>query len=1642
MRERPWSRNALVAILVALVMVLSTAASLVAFLPQAPAASAGAPAGPTGLLSAPKASGPLTSVPGSASNLNPSNPTPLGTTTVVPVPAKYNAKAPDSVTVTLRPSASLTALVNNLNNPASPEYRQFLTASTLGSEYGNSAYPSAVSYFEGFGLSVQTSSTDLTLTVTGTVGQISAAFHTGMDAYQAQYQSAGSWNPTFGNASGVAGTTESGPVFYANSAPAQLPAGLAYAVNGIAGLDGMAAQPNVAMPLNMYPGYIPAQPATPGNLTNTTVPSSAQTCAFGVFGSCNSVLDTIQADSAGNFLWTNFSPLGFTCSFDGLCGNYQFLFPSTMPAISGAHNLWFGNTTIASEPDQGQGITIAVVEVGCGLPSDFAAWSAQAFGSSSQLMNRLTQIAVNTPFAFFPNNNLNNCILNGEFAGWTLETELDVEYAAAMAPGAHIDVIGIPYPGYFSSFDQAYGDIAQYLSLGSTGGVCPTSSVLNTAGLYVVEGAASGGACSVTITSNSYGSGEEYAYFDGSPMYITVEDQELELLNSVGVTNFFASGDGGGVYAEVNDFMPADSPGATSVGGAQVTAESGSSEFPVTSNSFTYCDGFSFFGFCFGAIGTAYWAEGSGIGGTAYWSYGFGLGGTYRGITGGGFGQSLTETQPWWQNALDTYSTAAKIDPVISGSAAFNMTVYAFGTWNLFYGGTSFATPTTAGEWALIEEQANVAFGNPKMGDINPLLYAAHNAYEAGAGGVSTNPYLPMQAVSNSFDSYPANSFTWYYYNLSIETPSAPVQPLWFPSLGNPAGSGWNYLQGLGIPLVDLLDQALVGQSGLPGHTLMNPAFSLLVKTSSGWMPFNTLTAGSTYTLKVLDQSGQGGIYNVEAYSGQASGGMYGGGTITTLQTGSAGTFSYTPTSGESPGGDAATTYGYFLVTSLVGGSNAQWAFDSYAVAQPTPTGTLTLCVVDPYGNCQTSVAETTTFTTTTVGFYNLFGHSQVYLNGMPVSGAVVSQVAVQSQYGLLDPTLPPASYAPGVTIGQTISDTRGEAVYWIDGFTAENNGPLFTDVYQLTATYDGMVSNTVTVFEEPQSGSFYTQNLALDATSSGGAVVGDLSFAGMKYVDFVNVSIGSSPGQYVNYTCGLPGAFLGGAPTFYGFAQPPNTQMLPGCSPYYDTAAPTTYEYPLGVINPGIWESGVTNGTLPVNLSTAGLTGPIVVSEVAGGTNDVSFSYSFCFFGFCFSFAIPHVEYPMYWQDPTVFLPASLSSSAGSQTVTGADTFTFAGTSYPGATGTLTLVWGGGTEVLANGISGSYTLNTATLMDGSYSVVFTEQAPGAATTTRTVSFYADNEAASLSQLVNTLNGEVASDQATISADQATIGSLNTQVSSLQGQVSTLQGELSTANANLAQLQSQVSSLQGQVTSLTGTVATLKGQVSTLTGELANANAAVSSLDAQIANLEAQLATSQGNTTAEQAQLAALQAQLGAAQQTIQQDQATISSDQGTISTDTASIATLNAQVTQLQNELSSKKGTVAPLWFNSIGSLGVIAIIALVGAVGGVTAYVGGRRANRKTGTANPPPSDPTSPTPRGPANATPETVTDTSAGGRKAALDDAMAEAFRRSLVTTLQASVATQKALLSQGRVEDAMRLNARAREVAQEALTYCR
>ena len=1552
---------------VVLVALLASAVGVIALTGAGGLGAATTPAVPGLSAGAPQAHGPLTQVQPAASPTAPSLNGFAGTINVVSDASALNLAAPLTVTVVMKASSGLSSFVSDLSNPASPEYRAFVSASQLAA-YGPGAtnYAALVNYLSGFGLSVTPSSSQLSLSVTGSVSALEAAFHTTITLDRLAYVSQGQWMPEFGNASAVKGSTTYGQPFVVNTGSLSLPASVAGAVSAIVGLAGGQATPMVMMPTGMSPST--SAPAG----TNPSAFSPQQNQQYNFYTS----VDQVQNISYGNFTWTEGNLFSFDCEFYGIgCSNIQTLYPSTVPYATGAYNLWGSlstgglvaggapSTGLSSEPDLGQGITIGIVEVGCAFPSDIAGFSQQAYGTPNQLLDRVTQIAVNGSilpgFTGYNNNNLNNCLGAGEDYGWTLETMLDLEYASSMAPDAHIDIIAVPN-AQFSSFDEAYALMAQYL----TGGA---SACANLPSSLVVVSGGTNGACALTIDSNSYGEGEMYQVLDGSPMYATATDTLLQELNAVGVTNFFAAGDSGGVggLGTVDSFQSADALGSTAVGGGQLTvADVNGNPFPYTNS--LICD-YVLDGSCYYYFGDSptFVAQARGISSFTYWSYGEGIGGTYTGIEGGGFGQSQLNPQPWWQNALDTFSSGSREMPQLSNAAAFNMTIYVFGTWYTLYGGTSFATPITAGEWALVEQQAELQPAAKKaMGDINPIIYDVHNAYEAGVSTIVGNgqPYTDMSVMPQGSFNANWNSFTWYYYNLSIQNPSAPYVPFWFPSLGNPAGSGWNYLQGLGLVNVNVVSADVMGMTNAP-YSLADQPFTVMEQTANGLVPFTDLTGGTTYNLQIVlaDGGAAGSGYTISAYSGGTNTGTYGGGTVTTITPSSTGSFSYTPTYTVASYDVNATEYGYLEVQVSNGVSaNPEWSFQYFAVAEaPLTSGSLSLCVATPEGTCNTTTAEVTMFTLTQTGYYNLWPQAYVSLNGQMQAEALVSQVAVNvSQYALEDPTLPTSTYAPGTLLGTYISDERGSITFWGNAFVTENNGPLYPNVFTLVAHYRGLTSNTVTVYVEPQSGNFDPQLTfsSGSSTAGSGSITGTVGFAGMKYVNWVNVSAGSSPGQYMNVS------------------YPPA---------YFDS-------------NAGIWESGIDAGILSVDLTNLSSTGA-VVNITAEGVNDLSFEY--CFSGFCFGTL--SVQDPMYWMDPLVYVPTSLSLGT-SGPVTGTVALNYAAGSLAGHTlaTQLTLSWAGGSEVLPiSGLSGSYALDTTHLADGYYTATFSAVAAGLSQISdpASVTFQVVNTAVTLTNEVSALTSQLQADATTISNLQSTVANLNSQVASLKGQ-------LNTAQATITSLQSEQSQLSGEVSSLTSA--------------LSQAQATVNSLQSTIAQLQA-------TNSADQQTLANLNAALTASQSLVQ-------SLQGKLSTAQSQLASDAAQIAQLEQELSSKKTPGTSLaWYQAPAA--IVGLVAIGILVAGFAVYAATRRPKSR-GSGQEVPSE-TPSTPTNGATVAPEAPV-SSAAARRAAQDEAMTETFRRSVITTLQASIQRQKALMNLGQFDEALNMNREAHSLAFE------
>jgi len=1271
---------------------------------------------------------------------------------LVPDNSVYSPSAMISVFISFKPQGDLQGYVRDLYTPSSPYYHQFLTASQIGNRFGlnQNTYNEFVQYFESYGLSVSQSQTRLDLYLTGSVAQFSAAFHTKIQAFRYQYTSNGLWNPLFGNESALPGSISYSQPFFAATGDLMLPSSLEPYISGLSGLNGLFAQPDIALPYGMSPSIAYAiANGNNGADGGTTYLAS---------------LDNIQNLTYANYTWATAQSVGPVLGFPYDLGNYQFIFPSTMHMLTGAENLWNGQYALRESPDLGQGITVAVIEVGFPIPSDMAQFSQQVFGNANQLPDRLTYIGVGIP-------SLSEGINDGLVYGWTLETSLDIEYIAAMAPMAHIDVVAVPNPE-FSSFDNAYQFIAQYLVNNDPISAIPSGNV--------IFGPTSG-ATNITITSNSYGAPEWEAVFEGSPMYVTVEDQLLAQLNAVGVTNFFASGDEGSNGMAASPTMPSQSPYATSVGGGQTTAESNGVEFPVTSTIVNY----SFFGLTI----PMYVAQATGLASFTYWSYGAGLEGTFKGEVGGGFGESVMEQQPWYEAGVDVYETGALIDPIVSGPAAFNMSVYAFGTWNLFYGGTSFATPITAAEWALIEEQAAMLpSANPRMGNINGLLFEAHNAYNANVPGI-VDPFVDMMNIGEGFNYGPMNDYSWYLFNLSISEPSDPVLPGWYATLFNPAGSGWNFLQGLGFINAAAMSKDVIGTVSEEGYALINPAFSVMMVTPSGLSAFTTLTSGQTYTFRIVTSTGAiaGDNYLIDAFSG---------GSMEQIMPNATGYFNYTPSYTALSFIGNATEYGYFLV-SVMNSPVAMpaWAFQQFGISQPMASGNLVLTVTNPEGVAETGTVEIPMFTTGLTGFYNTYGigPAEVMLNGQPVASAVVSEISVNvSQFFLIDPTMPVSSYAPGVTVGHFLTDARGNFVFWIDALLAETNGTLLTQVVQLRATYNGLVSNTVTVYIEPQAGDFIPS-----VNYVPGQYVSDVvDFADMKYVNYVNVSIGSMPGQYVNVS------------------YPP---ML------FDARANATV-------------SGILNGYVPFNFTVLPPPGQtIMLNMTASGINDLSFSFSF----FGFTFIIYDIQHPIVWHYAILISnpgPDPTSSIAASQNCIVSGDLNIAYSSSwlgSGLTGKLQVYGSSGNLIYTfTGSSGNAMINTENLNDGYYYAVYTVQTPTGLSRSSGYGFFVYNDAYNLEKNITDVQKAVSS-----------YSSSGVQASSVSVQLSTISSLMNQYNSSLANL----NSLQAQATALYegGVInASLYNLVQT---QISSYKAALQTYHGDIVSLEEQLNSAHAN---------------------------------------------------------------------------------------------------------------------------------------------------------------------------------------------------
>ena len=339
-------------------------------------------------------------------------------------------------------------------------------------------------------------------------------------------------------------------------------------------------------------------------------------------------------------------------------------------------------------------------------------------------------------------------------ANWTGEATLDIEWSYAIAPLAHIILIGVP-PAETEGV-QGFPNLFKAIQ---------TEIAATPAG---------------TIFSMSFGVTEQT--FGGSAAGQTAKfDSVFKQGIAKGDTFFASSGDNGSLgvakqhkdtasYSYPTDGWPASSPYVTAAGGTQLQygwTWDPTSDTPYLSN---------------GHQNPAYFNYTSGGDQNVVWNESF-----LPAASGGG--PSAIYSRPAWQSTVDTTAGDHRLVPDVAWNAAVNGGVLVYITafpsyqrsgWHV-YGGTSAASPQLAALTALANQQRSAALKSP-LGNIDPLIYANPGWFN------DVGPVVEGTAASGQL----VNNQLWQF-NADGSVSPGPV-PGW------PTTPGYDMTTGLGTP--------------------------------------------------------------------------------------------------------------------------------------------------------------------------------------------------------------------------------------------------------------------------------------------------------------------------------------------------------------------------------------------------------------------------------------------------------------------------------------------------------------------------------------------------------------------------------------------------------------------------------------------------------------------------------------------------------------------------------------------------------------------------------------------------------------------------------------------------------------------------
>jgi subtilase family serine protease len=336
-----------------------------------------------------------------------------------------------------------------VSDPASPQYRRYLTASQWEHRFSPTAgsVSRVRAWLTSQGFTVTGVTADrLTIDAQGTVGQIERAFDTTLNNYRVARKSVR-----------LAATDLS------------VPTQLASVIDGVTGLDGNLATPDLTTgsgpsTIPFPPGFRNAQPCSSyyGQKTDTTDP------AFG-----------------GGYA----ASLPYT-----ICGYVPAQFQSA-----------YGLSALYAAGDTGAGVTVAIVDA-------YASPSLLADAQHYYQLNDPKQPLASSQFSESVAHHFNLTGLCGA-SGWFGEQTLDVEAVHATAPGAHILYVGAKNcaGGLFDSVQQVVDNHSADIitdSWGDTGGDLLDSSSVRQAFDNVLIMAAGTG---IGVQFSSGDAGDNYA---------------------------------------------------------------------------------------------------------------------------------------------------------------------------------------------------------------------------------------------------------------------------------------------------------------------------------------------------------------------------------------------------------------------------------------------------------------------------------------------------------------------------------------------------------------------------------------------------------------------------------------------------------------------------------------------------------------------------------------------------------------------------------------------------------------------------------------------------------------------------------------------------------------------------------------------------------------------------------------------------------------------------------------------------------------------------------------------------------------------------------------------------------------------------